>query len=108
MAGQGYELVRYAADFVILCRSRAQAEEALAAVREWVNEAGLQLHPAKTCVTDARQKGGGFDFLGYHFERGQRVCAARRFCATAAEKPAGQAARTNGAWDRGGPPGMAQ
>ena len=72
MAGQGYELVRYADDFVILCRSRAQAEEALAAVREWVNEAGLQLHPEKTRVTDASQKGGGFDFLGYHFERGHR------------------------------------
>ncbi len=72
MAGQGYEMVRYADDFVILCRSRAQAEEALAAVREWVNEAGLQLHPEKTRVTDASQKGGGFDFLGYHFERGHR------------------------------------
>jgi len=70
MAGQGYEMVRYADDFVILCRSRAEAEEALAKVRAWVAEAGLQLHPDKTRITDASQKGGGFVFLGYHYERG--------------------------------------
>ena len=70
MAAAGWEMVRYADDFVILCRSRAQAQEALAAVRAWVNEAGLELHPDKTRLTDASQKGGGFDFLGYHFERG--------------------------------------
>ena len=72
MAQRGWEMVRYADDFVILCRTRAEAEEALAAVRAWVSEVGLQLHPEKTRVTDASQKGGGFDFLGYHFERGHR------------------------------------
>jgi RNA-directed DNA polymerase len=72
MAQGGWEMVRYADDFVILCRSRTEAEEALAAVRDWVKEAGLQLHPEKTRITEASQKGGGFDFLGYHFERGRR------------------------------------
>jgi RNA-directed DNA polymerase len=72
MAAAGYELVRYADDFVILCRSRTEAEQALDAVKAWVKEAGLQLHPDKTRITDARQQGGGFDFLGYHFERGHR------------------------------------
>jgi RNA-directed DNA polymerase len=72
MAAAGWEMVRYADDFVILCRTRAQAEAALAAVRAWVQQAGLQLHPDKTRITDASQKGGGFDFLGYHFERGHR------------------------------------
>jgi RNA-directed DNA polymerase len=72
MARRGWEMVRYADDFVILCGTRAEAEEALAAVRAWVSEAGLQLHPEKTRITDASQKGGGFDFLGYHFERGHR------------------------------------
>ena len=72
MAAAGWELVRYADDFVILCRSCAEAEQALAAVKQWVHEAGLQLHPDKTRLTDASQKGGGFDFLGYHFERGHR------------------------------------
>jgi RNA-directed DNA polymerase len=71
MARAGWEMVRYADDFVILCRSAAEAQSALAAVRTWVNEAGLTLHPEKTRVVDATQR-GGFDFLGYHFERGMR------------------------------------
>ena len=54
---------------MILCRREAEAQNALAAVRQWVNEAGLTLHPEKTRVVDARAP-GGFDFLGYHFERG--------------------------------------
>ena len=65
----GWEMVRYADDFVILCRTEAEAQAALAAVPAWVTEAGLTLHPEKTRVVDASQP-GGFDFLGYHFERG--------------------------------------
>ncbi len=72
MAAAGWEMVRYADDVVILCRSRTEAEQALEEVKQWVSEAGLQLHPDKTRITDASQKGGGFDFLGYHFERGRR------------------------------------
>jgi RNA-directed DNA polymerase len=71
MARAGWAMVRYADDFVILCRSKAEAQAALAAVRAWVSEAGLTLHPEKTRVVDATQP-GGFDFLGYHFERGMR------------------------------------
>jgi RNA-directed DNA polymerase len=71
MAQQGWEMVRYADDFVILCESQEQAEQALAQVRQWVEEAGLVLHPTKTRLVDASQA-GGFDFLGYHFERGHR------------------------------------
>jgi RNA-directed DNA polymerase len=71
MAAAGWELVRYADDFVILCRSEAEAQQALAAVRAWVSEAGLTLHPEKTRVVNAAQP-GGFDFLGYHFERGRK------------------------------------
>ncbi|MGH9650813.1 MAG: group II intron reverse transcriptase/maturase, partial [Terriglobales bacterium] len=71
MAAQGWEMVRYADDFVILCRSQAEAEQALRVVREWTAQAGLTLHPEKTRVVDATQK-GGFDFLGYHFERGYK------------------------------------
>lgn len=68
MGRQGIEMVRYADDFVILCQSKAEAEEALDKVRQWTAKAGLQLHPNKTRIVDATQK-GGFDFLGYHFER---------------------------------------
>ncbi len=71
MAQRGWEMVRYADDFIILCESQEQAEQALAQVRQWVEEAGLVLHPTKTRLVDASQA-GGFDFLGYHFERGHR------------------------------------
>ncbi len=71
MAQAGWEMVRYADDFVILCRTEAEAQTALAEVRAWVSEAGLTLHPEKTRVVDASVP-GGFDFLGYHFERGMK------------------------------------
>jgi RNA-directed DNA polymerase len=69
MAAAGWEMVRYADDFVILCRCEADAERALTAVAEWVHAAGLTLHPEKTRIIDATHR-GGFDFLGYHFEQG--------------------------------------
>ncbi len=71
MAQGEVEMVRYADDFVILCRSEAEAGQALERVREWTIRAGLQLHPIKTRIVDATQK-GGFDFLGYHFERNMK------------------------------------
>ena len=71
MAAAGWAMVRYADDVVILCRTEAEAQTALGAGRTWVSEAGLTLHPEKTRVVDARQP-GGFDFLGYHFERGMK------------------------------------
>jgi RNA-directed DNA polymerase len=71
MEDAGYEMVRYADDFVILCRSREQAEQALETVRAWVEQVGLKLHPEKTRIMDVSQQ-GGFDFLGYHFECGNR------------------------------------
>ena len=64
--------MRYADDFVILCRTREEAEAALEDVRAWVSENGLALHPEKTHVGDCRQPGQGFEFLGYRFEAGQR------------------------------------
>jgi RNA-directed DNA polymerase len=71
MARQGREMVRYADDFVILCLSQQTAQEVLEQLRQWTEAAGLTLHPTKTRIIDASQK-GGFDFLGYHFERGHR------------------------------------
>ncbi len=71
LAQQGIEMVRYADDFVILCRSKAEAQQALALVQQWTADAGLMLHPEKTRIVDAT-KHGGFDFLGYHFERGYK------------------------------------
>ena len=71
MAAAGIEMVRYADDFVILCRNETEARQALERVQNWTATAGLQLHPTKTRIVDATQA-GGFDFLGYHFEQGQR------------------------------------
>ena len=61
------ELVRYADDGVVLCRSAAQAQAALAAVRQILAGLGLELHPGKTKVVDLRQGREGLDFLGCHF-----------------------------------------
>jgi RNA-directed DNA polymerase len=65
MAQTGFEMVRYADDFVILCRTAGEASRALQRVQAWVAANGLTLHPAKTRLVDARTE--GFDFLGYHF-----------------------------------------
>jgi RNA-directed DNA polymerase len=65
LADRGFAMVRYADDFVILCRTREDADEALAVVRGWVEDNGLTLHPTKTKIVDARTD--GFDFLGYTF-----------------------------------------
>ena len=69
MAGKGWEMTRYADDFIIQCHTEAEALAALAQVEAWMAEAGLTLHPEKTRVVDATRK-GGFEFLGWHFERG--------------------------------------
>jgi RNA-directed DNA polymerase len=70
LAAQGFAMVRYADDFVILCRSQAEAEQALARVRQWCEAEGLVLHPNKTKIVDVRTE--GFDFLGYHFQTTRR------------------------------------
>jgi RNA-directed DNA polymerase len=70
MAGAGHEMVRYADDFVVLCRTAADAAGALSVVKDWTASAGLSLHPTKTRLVDANTD--GFDLLGYHFEAGQR------------------------------------
>src|ERR1700732_3843654 len=72
MAARGYRMVRYADDFVVLCKTREEADAALAEIRAWVADNGLRLHPGKTHIGDCRQRGGGFEFLGYRFEVGRR------------------------------------
>lgn len=72
MVKMGHEMVRYADDAVVLCRSEIEAKQAMAALQEWATEVGLTLHPAKTCMVDLSQYGNGFDFLGYRFQRAGR------------------------------------
>lgn len=72
MAASGYEMVRYADDLVVLCRTPEDAVQALALLQRWTTAAGLRMHPEKTRLVDVREP-GGFDFLGYHFERRYRL-----------------------------------
>lgn len=69
LAEQGFEMVRYADDFVILCRRAEDAERALQIVQQWTNDNGLTLHPTKTRIVNGPTE--GFDFLGYTFRRGK-------------------------------------
>jgi RNA-directed DNA polymerase len=73
MLARGYKMVRYADDFVILCQSAHEAQQALGEVQQWVSDNGLELNMDKTHVGDCLQKGQGFEFLGYRFEAGRRL-----------------------------------
>lgn len=80
MAQHGYQMVRYADDFVILCRTPEEAEAALAEIRQWVEQHGLTLHSEKTHIVDSREK--SFSFLGYSFRgklRFPRAKSHRKF-----------------------------
>jgi RNA-directed DNA polymerase len=72
MAGCGFEMVRYADDMVVLCRSQEEAMAALEKLGEWMAEAGLTLHPDKTRTVDMGVADSHFDFLGYRFKRSRR------------------------------------
>lgn len=74
MADEGFEMVRYADDFVVLCRSQSEAEAALQLITQWVEQAGLILHPTKTKIVDSRSE--SFAFLGYSF-RGDKIYPRR-------------------------------
>lgn len=94
LAGAGFEFVRYADDLVILCRSEDEARRALDALRHATAERKLTLHPEKTRLVDATQP-GGFDFLGYHFERGRRT-PRKKSLAKLRDKVRAQTRRANG------------
>jgi len=72
MSEAGHRYVRFADDFVALCRTRQEAEAVLATIQAWVEQNGLRLHPDKTRVGNCMEKGQGFEFLGYRFEAGRR------------------------------------
>jgi len=71
MEADGYAMVRYADDCVVMCRSQDEATRALGRIRELMESRQLTLHPMKTKLVEATAP-GGFDFLGYHFEQGRR------------------------------------
>jgi hypothetical protein len=67
-AGLGV-LVRYCDDFVILCTTKARAEQARIRVAAILAGLGLRLHPDKTRVVHVAHGSGGFDFLGFHHRK---------------------------------------
>jgi RNA-directed DNA polymerase len=73
MEQSGRRMMRYADDFVILCRTADEARAVLRDIESWTTANGLTLHPDKTRIVDSRQPGQGFDFLGYRFEAGRRL-----------------------------------
>ena len=72
MQSLGFEMVRYADDMVVLCRTKEEAQTALERLREWMEEAELTLHPDKTKLTDMSEPRAMFEFLGYRFERSRK------------------------------------
>jgi len=70
MRRKGYQMTRYADDWVATCEPAAEARAAVAAALRILNELGVQLHPQKTRVVHVRQ---GFEFLGYKIKRGKQL-----------------------------------
>jgi RNA-directed DNA polymerase len=72
MSSLGFEMIRYADDMVVLCKDAQSSQQAHERVREWMEQAGLQLHETKTRLVDLSQTGKWFDFLGYRFYRSKK------------------------------------
>jgi RNA-directed DNA polymerase len=70
MMDEGFRMVRYADDLVILCKTEQYAQDAMKYLSSWVCNAGLKLHPTKTCIVNAIKD--GFNFLGYCFVNNTR------------------------------------
>ncbi len=72
-------LVRYADDFVVLCRTEAQAEQAMRRVREIMSSLRLELHPTKTKLVELGLGQEGFEFLGCYLRIVQSHFKGRRY-----------------------------
>ncbi len=68
------ELVRYADDFVVLCRTEASAREARWRIGLILDRLGLRLHPEKTRIVFVGDGGQSFDFLGFHHRKVRTAC----------------------------------
>jgi len=75
MAEQGFEMVRYADDFVVMCRTEDRARQALREVQGWVDANRLKLHPDKTSLVD--ESTDSFNFLGYRFKQGNKYLSKK-------------------------------
>ena len=73
----GFRMVRYADDWVVLCRNIDDAKAALSLIQSWINNNGLELSSEKTHIGSSLQSGHGFEFLGYRFEDGCRYVRSK-------------------------------
>lgn len=110
LAGVG-QLIRYADDWLLLCRTRSEAEAAFRLAGEILAGLGLELNPEKTKVVDLREGREGFDFLGCHFrarvsgrmlERGVRRYYLQRWPSQRSMKRVRQKIKTRTGRGRGG------
>ncbi|MBI5345984.1 MAG: group II intron reverse transcriptase/maturase, partial [Chlamydiae bacterium] len=79
MQKAGYQMVRYADDYVVLCKTEIEARQALETIQKWVDKRGLTLHPDKTHVGNCKEMGQGFEFLGYRFEADRKYPRKKSF-----------------------------
>jgi RNA-directed DNA polymerase len=70
MRRKGYQLTRYADDWVITCKSAAEARAAIDAAQRILKPLGVELHPQKTRIVHVQH---GFEFLGYKIKRGKKL-----------------------------------
>jgi RNA-directed DNA polymerase len=70
MEDRGYKMIRYADDFIVICKTLQEAQTALEIIAEWVTENGLILHPEKTKILNAETD--SIEFLGYRFYKGKK------------------------------------
>jgi RNA-directed DNA polymerase len=68
MTSQGYKLTRFADDWLIVCKTKKEAEEALELAKKTLKKLGLEIHPSKTRITHIKW---GFEFLGYKIKQGK-------------------------------------
>jgi RNA-directed DNA polymerase len=62
-------LVRYADDFVVMCHTKKDCEQAEARIKVILKRLGLELHPDKTRRVELYDGKEGFDFLGCHLHK---------------------------------------
>jgi len=77
LRARGWRMVRYADDFVVLCLSAQEAQEALAVIQQWVEANGLELNMEKTSIGNCRTRRGAFEFLGYRLTQRKREVRAK-------------------------------
>ena len=70
MRHKGYRLTRWADDWVVTCRTRAEAEQALATATKILQKLGVTLNAKKTRIVNIKQ---GFEFLGYKIKQGKGI-----------------------------------